>query len=523
MLIQPDTYIRLIKNCPLDKTYDHTIYFEDEQSQIQYFKYTLQGIPFSKQSYQRYDRGVLHIQEKAENLYDCNYLMFQNSAFGNKYFYAFVTSIEYVNNISSRVTYEIDVMQTWYFNYNLGHCFVEREHSVTDNIGENLIEEKLETGTHYITQLDVMQCPFNAGEYDVIIAQGTNKLRVESGETGEYWYDCVVSNVFSGIDFTRYRNPSEAYQALKDINNAGKSDSVVAVFMVPSIFWGEGSQVSFNDIDLVMGISRGLENPYSDSFDGYIPHNNKLYTSPYFGLICKSSSGDTHEYAYEYFADPNNPAFDMSFSIGASPEAVLNPARYKGVTSENLNEGLTCKDFPQCAYATDTFRAYLAQNAGRLSAEAFNAVGNWQLSRRTTFPVISDNANNSLVSSVANILGTLRDVSVLPPQVRGSGASYINYTKNKVGFIFYKYKIRREFAEIIDSYFDMFGYATHKVKIPNTNSRPHWNYVKTMGCVITGSIPADDTAKICSIYDRGITFWKNGAEVGDYSLDNKPV
>lgn len=523
MLIQPDTYIRLIKNCPLDKTYDHTIYFESEEKQIAYFKTTLPGIPFNKQSYQRYDKGVLHIQEKAENLYDCNYLMFQNSAFGNKWFYAFVTSVEYVNNVSSRITYEIDVMQTWFFNYDLGHCFVEREHPLTDNIGENLVEERLETGTHFISKLDVTQCPFDAGEYHVIVAQGTNKTKNVDEGTGKYWYDCVVSNVFSGIDFTRYATPSEAYQALKDINDDGKSDSVIAVFMIPSAFWGGSSTVDFNSTNLITNITNGLEHPYADSFDGYTPYNNKLYTSPYFGLICKSSSGDTHEYAYEYFADPENPTFGMSFSVGASPEAVINPVKYKGVQGENINEGLTCKDFPQCAYATDTFRAYVAQNAGRLSAEVATAYGNWTQNRQSPSPLISGNANLGLASNIANILGRLHDVSVLPPQVRGSGASYINYTKNQVGFMFYKYKIRREFAEIIDGYFNMYGYATHKVKIPNTNSRPHWNYVKTVGCVLTGSLPADDVAKICSIYDRGITFWKYGSEVGKYSLDNRPT
>ena len=68
----------------------------------------------------------------------------------------------------------------------------------------------------------------------------------------------------------------------------------------------------------------------------------------------------------------------------------------------------------------------------------------------------------------------------------------------------------------------MFGYATNRVKVPNRNSRPHWNYVKTIGCVVVGSVPADDMNSICSIYNNGITFWKKGTEVGNYSLDNRP-
>ena len=76
------------------------------------------------------------------------------------------------------------------------------------------------------------------------------------------------------------------------------------------------------------------------------------------------------------------------------------------------------------------------------------------------------------------------------------------------------------YGELRLDYFDMFGYATHRVKIPNRSIRPHWNYVKTNGCVLRGNAPADDVRKICTIYDDGITFWKNGDEIGNYSLDN---
>lgn len=531
MLIQPDTYIRLIKNCPLDKTYDHTIYFESEAAQTNYFKNTLQGIPFTKQSYQRYAVGVLHIQAKAEDLYDCNYLMFQNTAFGTKYFYAFITSIEYVNNVSSRVTYQIDVMQTWLKAHHFGQSFVEREHSLTDNIGDNLVPESLETGDFFIDKLNVPNCPFNAGDYHVVVVRGTNKISV-NGE-----YEAVVSNVFNGLDVTRYNTPSAAYEALKQINNDGKSDSVVAVFMIPSVFWAGNSVVNFSSTEVVMNVSSGLNAPYNDNFGGYTPANKKLYTSPYFGLIATSSSGAEHRYAYEYFNDPNKPVFGISFSVGAAPEAVLTPLKYKGTSDLNYNEDLLCLDFPQCSYATDTFKAYIAQNSGRLLAglgsQVLSTMGaqaryvdvfNDPKKRKSGYAdPIGDAGLIDLASYVFGTVGTLRDISVLPPKVRGSGASYINYTRNTVGFMFYKYKIRREFAEIIDGYFNMFGYATNKVKIPNTHSRPHWNFVKTKGCVLHGGVPADDMAELHRIYDRGITFWKNGSEIGDYSLDNRPT
>ena len=78
----------------------------------------------------------------------------------------------------------------------------------------------------------------------------------------------------------------------------------------------------------------------------------------------------------------------------------------------------------------------------------------------------------------------------------------------------------------------MFGYAVKQVKIPNVRAsgvtlRPHWNYVKTTACIIhsaTGKgLPAEDEETISNIYDKGITFWTNASEVGNYEVDNSPT
>ena len=90
----------------------------------------------------------------------------------------------------------------------------------------------------------------------------------------------------------------------------------------------------------------------------------------------------------------------------------------------------------------------------------------------------------------------------------------------KQQFYYGRCSVTAQQAKIIDDYFDMFGYATRRLKVPNRNARPHWNYVKTVSCNIHGSIPAGDMDRICEIYDKGITFWRDGNEVGHYELDN---
>ena len=96
-------------------------------------------------------------------------------------------------------------------------------------------------------------------------------------------------------------------------------------------------------------------------------------------------------------------------------------------------------------------------------------------------------------------------------------------------FSFMNRHISPEIATIIDDYFTRYGYACHKLKVPNRNSRPQFNYVQTVDCLIEAldtsghGLPADDEATICGIYNRGITFWKNPANIGDYTVNNAPT
>lgn len=82
--------------------------------------------------------------------------------------------------------------------------------------------------------------------------------------------------------------------------------------------------------------------------------------------------------------------------------------------------------------------------------------------------------------------------------------------------------VRREFAEMIDEFFDMYGYAIERVKVPNVNGRRSWNYVKCQNSCHKGNMPANFLDQINDIFDAGITFWHT-SDVGNYSLDNSIV
>lgn len=521
MLIQPDTVIKLLHNCPLDKTYDHTLFFASADAQVSYFT-SLEKHNLTKQSYQRYDRGWLTIQVAAEELYDCNYLMFRNSAFGTKWFYAFVTSVEYVNNVTSRVKYELDVMQTWFFDYTLGHCFVEREHALVDIAGTNTVPENFELGDYVSSSFDAPMSEEGRpilGSKSIVVAATFDKTGTDT--TGG-----IYSGIYSGLIYNVFDGTTDGMIEASEfiLNNAKKGDGIVSVFMMPTAFVGE-----ILDPAKVYDFAFNKNaNPY-----GFTPHNDKLFTYPYNFLYVSNLQGNSAVFPFEYFS--GGCEFVLAGDMSCNPSVVLAPKNYKGVTV-NYDEKLVLTGFPQCAYATDTFRAWLAQNATSLVTSALGIGGQTALAQgRYTqawnSPQISYEASQLMggamaLSLAANVASTMNEVyrhSTMPDQAHTGTGSTSMAALGLMNFALMQKHIRDEYARMIDEYFDMFGYATHRVKVPNRSSRPHWNYIKTVGCVLTGSIPADDTAKICAIYDKGITFWKKGSEVGNYSLDNRPA
>ncbi len=120
--VRPESTLYCLKNIPLDNTYQNTIAFNNLTAQRQYFsrhvKYT-----FNEMTYIRQNGNTIRVEKTADDMLDVNYLMFQNSAYGSKWFYAFVTQINYINDVTTELIYEIDVMQTWFFDFYLKESF----------------------------------------------------------------------------------------------------------------------------------------------------------------------------------------------------------------------------------------------------------------------------------------------------------------------------------------------------------------------------------------------------------------
>lgn len=528
MYIEPNSSFYILSGCPLNNNYEHTVLFSDKTAQYNYFN-SLAKHRLNKQSYQRYTDNTMRVQVKAEDLYDCDYLMFKNTSFGDKWFYAFILSVTYVNNVTSEILYEIDVMQTWHFDYQLLPCFVEREHSATDAIGENTIPENLEIGPYVTTATSAEVI----GDYYVWVIATEVPESVATYFIGPAVYNgypnpcyaCRVGSISGG------NTTMALVKTITDAYADGKSDAIVAIFAVPTNFVVSSEQMS-STRKTILGANRVLS---------ATPRNNKLYTYPY----CVNVSicgGEAMELRYELFN--GQPTFEAIATFGVNSAVPVVARNYAGEAYSYANT-VTIKDFPILPWVREYYQNWIAQNRSQLTVSIASsaAKGVLQVAKEATRPLTplmsgymsgsytnaSKNAKllnvtEAAVDTALSIAGTLakiEDAKVIPDSLVGSvsGNDALAFAGAK-GFYNYCRSIRPEYIRIVDDYFTMYGYATHRVKAPNRSARPRWNYVKTVGCLISGTVPADTGDAIKSVYDSGVTFWKNPSEIGNYTLDN---
>lgn len=74
--------------------------------------------------------------------------MYKNPDFKDKYYYAYITDMKFVNPNMTEITIKTDVFQTWQFDFIYKRSFVEREHVSNDTVGIHTVPENLELGEY---------------------------------------------------------------------------------------------------------------------------------------------------------------------------------------------------------------------------------------------------------------------------------------------------------------------------------------------------------------------------------------
>lgn len=338
------TNIRIIRDVPFHSDYRHTRWFTNRTSQLNYFMskpvvHTMAEAPFQR------DKGntFLRVNTSLEKLRGANYLIFQNTDYENKWFFAFVTKLEYVQRGTTYVHFQLDVLQTWMFDFTFKPSFIAREHQrLWDDDGKpviNTINEGLDYGTDYDI-VDVRHVdPFHGYRFLVIVtkevihegSEGVKPVIIGSPQPLSYYivpfkFDGSTPNIKVGSDSYAVSPPDRVLEALYQIERA--VNNVVSIYVteyfgVPlTVIPGTNTpdHIEFHSGDFSSVLIGGLDQPFYciyvnriDQFEKYTfsigygkylglreTRESKLWMYPYTVTVLDDLKGNRVELKNEY-------------------------------------------------------------------------------------------------------------------------------------------------------------------------------------------------------------------------------
>lgn len=346
-----------------------------------------------------------------------------------------------------------------------------------------------------------------------------------------------VNGLYTGLKYSVYNfgtEVSDADDKLQEFIDNNAVESVVGVTMMPSAL-AEVTGTEENPTSINFEVNRINYFTNHDTGVTYTPRNKKLLSYPYRSLSVDTLV-DSHDYRFELSKDKTKIKFKITAAISPNPEVIIAPYAYNGVwglNSVNAVESVTLSGFPQCAFTVDSYRAWLAQSsipdvagiaAGGLTAVGGGAAGIAAIGAGATGAAVA----LPVIAGAAGLVGLVGGVSALINKVtkgartRGSQGNSTLTAMQQYQPHFRIMSIRLEQAQILDDYFDRYGYYCGKIAVPNRAARPAYTYIKTQNVNIRGKIPTADMTKIKSVYNNGCTFWAHGWEVGLISINNQP-
>ena len=620
-VVTPNGEMFIYADVPFDSEYTHSInryasgnsdLFNVIGSQVGsgYCKYRL-----FNQSYSRLTEKSVRVQIPKENLIHCNYIAIRNGTgfldqVENKTFFAFIESVEYVNNETSDIFFTIDYLQTYWGNYTIPANFIEREHCAIneDEVGNNIVPENFELGDlicqntvrgiYYLKNriyTVIMYTPnLNETEPFVVYDATTNLCATAPNPTPEQFYP-LVRNKFGGFvcclcipinqsSDTAYALSIAAVQSAVGMCEAVNA-SIVSVFQITGEIYDDNfGTTSMTIHNFTMNETNAFKKLDGTTYSSI--KNKKLLQYPFKRLVVSNNNGSQEEYKWELFSGRSGSNVQATFShlnaLLPDLKAFVYPTSYRGIATD-YESGLVLDDFPKPCWTEDSYSKWWAQNkanfgislatgivstaltvgtglyAGGLRAGVLadrgaedlanfggaqmhglgmsasiykeSALRNFEAEKVARAGAFRGAAISGAMGSagIARCLGQITQAKATPDTTHvQNNSSIINLLEDRLGFSFYDIGITGEMAERIDSYFDMYGYQTNKVKVPNFitgTNRPIWDYIKMQNCLIkaqTGyrGIPEEAQSAIQGIFNNGITLWRNVSQVGDYNLDN---
>lgn len=554
---------------PWNNSYKHVRLYGSRDSQNSDIL-SMCGIQSTGYSYIARNR-TLKVSIPADRLYHVNYCAYRNPSIGSRWIYCFVTDVEYVNDNTTELTLETDVFQTFLYgvDWSLPACMVEREH--TDDNDAMFTDEPAFDLVYTVTDQTFKR--FDAGYIVVMTSaypeQNQNIIDDWLNPSG-YWGKPVKPTVYRGVpqgcvayccklDYAGGGYVKENFELLMNgLSYAGSVDSVAAIFTVPSFFNlpQDGFITSDSSQFQTTLPEEQFDAPDWVSGNGYTPRNRKLYRYPYTFLKLTDMNGSSSELRYELCSNAT-PKVNILASVNPACQCMAYVKDYMGVYAY-LEAGIVTEMGALGSWMNNAFQTWVGQNSFKLSPAA--ALGNVALAGLSGGMSIAGTAGKlsalgvdpgkasgivqaskidtgnaitgDVIGQAANLTSEAMSAYKQPTTARGNINGSTMYQSGLQGVYAQRIQCVPQIMRQIDDFFDMFGYAVNKVKVPNMTGRDGYNYVKTVnaapkslrataGSVVTDGgrgTPAAELSVIEACLNAGITFWHTTSDFGNFKL-----
>lgn len=581
----PQGIIRL--GCvPWNNSYTHIRYYDSLDAQLSDIT-SMCAIATMDYVYIGRNRTI-KVDMEADRLYHVNYMMYRNPSITNRWIYCFITDVKYINDHTTELAIETDIFQTYLYgvDWTLPACMIERAHSATES--ERLMVTPEPDFPLLYNVDDVNRNFFQLGAVVVVTADVPIKdtsINISLINPDGYKALKAPTSIYRGVanGCAYYVFPlikdaggnvtSEYLETfLSGLTQAGAVDSIVAIMSVPSFAQristeglldvsGKGVQQTWNDAAQEFSIpARGK------LLNGYKPKNRKLLYYPYNFCRVTDYQGSVTDLRYELMGntvDESGTVIPMTkikvkYEINPSCQAYAYPTHYRGLT-DDVESGFTTSCGALGSWSTDTYKSWMAQNSGIVGLNVAKsmltmaggtmpintAAANYIAEANGTDPLPHNEAARvgAISSGAVGLLDTAAQVDYMtrqPDHVHGQTNYSTMWTLGMQGIVTERMALTPEYAEQIDRFFDVFGYAYGRVSAFSLSdafwsAHPYWGYIKTQGAnprsmnvasttavPVSGGrgTPASVLRIIASVFDSGTTFWNTTSGFGDYSQNN---
>jgi len=447
--------------------------------------------------------GTINTDFTYQQCLQANYIAFQNPDYSDMWFFAWIDNVIYRSDRCTELRYTVDVFSTWWDYWTKATCFVEREHPVNDSFGDNNLPE-----------------PISVDDY---IVQESNNLSVTPNKIAFLFTEARKSD--STVENPHYESPYEAYaggtpfignlpmtlwRVRADLSESGVNE-LMSYF---SNYVNEGKAgdlvgiFTYNDNT---GISDGINKTHLTDIGGYTPKYSKTLQYPFTKITLSNQQGSSVELRAEDFG--GNVQFKIASTNNYKGQSICYPVQYKGI-ERNTDFGLLIDNYPTIPMTVDSFATYLAQNSTNIALSAVSGAVGTVTSVATGNPL----AGLAGIGSMINTFGNIATARTKPDSMSGmASGNLINMLLENFYFLIEFNTCKRDIAEMADSFFNMYGYTTNRVKTPNLASGTH-NYVKISSDsnIGYGSVPGEYMDVINNAFRNGVTLWGSHDGLGNY-------